>query len=69
MKKIVLLLIHLYQLAVSPFLGQCCRFAPTCSEYAKEAVEKHGLLKGLWLTVKRLAKCHPLHSGGIDHVP
>jgi putative membrane protein insertion efficiency factor len=58
-----------YQLAISPFLGQRCRFYPSCSEYAMEAVEKHGVVKGLWLGVKRVSRCHPLHPGGFDPVP
>lgn len=62
-------LIRLYQLAISPFLGSCCRFFPTCSEYAMERIQKHGALKGSWLTLKRLAKCHPFHSGGSDPAP
>lgn len=62
-------LIRLYQLAISPFLGSCCRFFPTCSEYAMECIQKHGALKGSWLTLKRLAKCHPFHSGGSDPAP
>lgn len=69
MKKIALLLLRLYRLTLSPFVGQSCRFAPTCSHYSSEAIEKYGFLKGLWLTLKRLAKCHPWHPGGIDNVP
>ncbi len=62
-------LIRLYQLCISPFLGQCCRFYPTCSDYAMDAVAKHGIFKGSWLTLKRLVKCHPWHKGGVDNVP
>jgi len=62
-------LIRLYQLCISPFLGQCCRFYPSCSDYATESLAKHGVLKGSWLTVKRLLKCHPWHPGGVDEVP
>jgi putative membrane protein insertion efficiency factor len=62
-------LIRLYQLCLSPFVGQCCRFYPTCSEYAIEAIDKHGFLKGGWLTIKRLVKCHPWYKGGVDNVP
>ncbi|MFQ5796201.1 MAG: membrane protein insertion efficiency factor YidD [Candidatus Bipolaricaulia bacterium] len=61
--------IKLYQLAVSPFTPPCCRFYPSCSEYAVQAIDKHGALKGGWLAVKRVGKCHPLHSGGYDPVP
>jgi putative membrane protein insertion efficiency factor len=63
------IVIRLYQLCVRPFVGQCCRFYPSCSDYALQAVEKHGNLKGMWLTVKRLVKCHPWHKGGEDPVP
>ena len=69
MKKILIVLIRLYQLCVSPFFGRCCRFAPSCSEYAQEALEKHGLLKGIWLILKRLLKCGPWNRGGYDPVP
>lgn len=69
MKTLLLLLLRAYQLAVSPFLGQNCRFYPTCSNYAVEAVREYGAAKGSWLAVKRLCKCHPWHPGGIDPVP
>ena len=69
MKTVFVLLIRVYQLTISPFLGPCCRFYPSCSEYGKEALEKHGLMKGVWLMVKRLVKCHPWHPGGVDPVP
>lgn len=69
MKMILLGLIKLYQLCLSPFMGQCCRFHPSCSDYAVDAVKKHGCCKGLWLIVIRLCKCHPWHSGGVDPVP
>ncbi|MFM2485940.1 membrane protein insertion efficiency factor YidD [Celerinatantimonas yamalensis] len=58
-----------YQLLISPLLGPRCRFTPTCSNYAIEALKEHGLMKGSWLSVKRLLKCHPLHHGGYDPVP
>ncbi|MES2199085.1 MAG: membrane protein insertion efficiency factor YidD [Chlamydiota bacterium] len=66
MKKVFSLLIKGYQLTLSPFLGNCCRFYPSCSNYALEALEKHGLVKGLLLTSKRLCKCHPWNKGGVD---
>lgn len=69
MKNIVLLLIRCYQRLISPILGNHCRFFPTCSAYTYEAIEKHGFLKGTLMGSKRLFKCHPFHSGGIDLVP
>ena len=69
MKKIFLLTIRCYQLILSPLLGRNCRFYPTCSVYTYEAIQKHGLLKGILLGSKRLLKCHPLHPGGVDPVP
>lgn len=69
MKTVFLFLIRLYQAALSPFMGHCCRFFPTCSEYALEAVRKHGAWKGAWLALKRVSRCHPLHRGGSDPVP
>jgi putative membrane protein insertion efficiency factor len=68
-KSICILLIRLYQLLVSPFLGKQCRFHPSCSQYALEAVIRYGSFKGSQLTFLRLAKCHPWHPGGIDLVP
>jgi putative membrane protein insertion efficiency factor len=62
-------LIKLYQWIVSPLLGPKCRFTPTCSQYAIEALKKHGVFKGLWLTVKRLGRCHPWGGHGYDPVP
>ena len=58
-----------YQLGISPFLGPRCRFHPTCSEYAGQAIDDFGLLRGSWLAVKRIAHCHPFCDGGIDPVP
>ncbi len=73
LKKIFLFIIILYQRLVSPYLPQSCRFQPTCSEYAKEAIEKHGIIKGVTLASKRLTKCHPIKflggSEGYDPVP
>jgi uncharacterized protein len=69
MKTLLLILLRAYRLGVSPFLGQNCRFYPSCSQYAIEAVREHGALKGSALTVKRLCKCHPRHPGGVDPVP
>ena len=64
-----LLLIRIYQSLISPLLGASCRFTPTCSQYAKEALKKHGLFKGLYLTLKRLSSCHPWGKSGHDPVP
>ena len=69
MKPLLLLLLSSYQYAVRPLLGANCRFYPSCSDYAKEAIERHGALRGLWLSVRRVAKCHPYHPGGFDPVP
>ncbi|MFN2747515.1 MULTISPECIES: membrane protein insertion efficiency factor YidD [Bacillus] len=69
MKSLFLLIIRLYQKWISPVLPPSCRFYPTCSNYGREAIEKHGALKGGWLTVRRILKCHPFHPGGIDPVP
>ena len=69
MGKFFIRLISIYQRLISPLVGPCCRFHPTCSEYAKEALESHGLVMGMWLTIKRLSKCHPLGGSGFDPVP
>ncbi|HNB81054.1 MAG TPA: membrane protein insertion efficiency factor YidD [Chitinophagaceae bacterium] len=67
--KFLFLLIKLYQYTLSPLLGPSCRYTPTCSQYAREALEKHGLLKGFWLSVKRIARCAPWGGHGYDPVP
>ncbi len=64
-----IVLVRFYQLCISPLTPPSCRFTPTCSQYALEALRKHGPVKGLWLTVKRLSKCHPWGSSGYDPVP
>jgi uncharacterized protein len=69
MRALVALLIRTYQWTVSPLLGPCCRFYPSCSHYALEAVVRFGVLKGGWLALKRLGRCHPWHPGGFDPVP
>ena len=68
MKVIIIGIIKFYRLAISPWKTPCCRFIPTCSEYAILAVEKHGVIKGVWMSAKRILKCHPFHSGGYDPV-
>jgi putative membrane protein insertion efficiency factor len=69
MKTLLLLLLRAYKLGLSPFLGQNCRFYPSCSDYAAEAIRVHGAWKGSALAAKRLCKCHPWHPGGVDPVP
>lgn len=69
MKKPIILLLRGYKLAISPLLGQRCRFYPSCSSYTMEAVDRFGVLRGGWLGVCRIARCHPLHPGGPDPVP
>ncbi|MCV6612834.1 MAG: membrane protein insertion efficiency factor YidD [Amphritea sp.] len=68
-RRALIFLIRIYQYMISPFLGQNCRFYPTCSAYTLEAIETHGIVKGLWLSIKRIGKCHPYHPGGVDPVP
>jgi putative membrane protein insertion efficiency factor len=69
MKAVLLALINAYRLLLSPFFGRQCRFHPTCSAYAREAIETHGALRGSWLAVRRILKCGPWHPGGVDPVP
>jgi putative membrane protein insertion efficiency factor len=69
MKKIFIVLIRLYQKYISPLLGNNCRFSPTCSEYAIEAIETFGVFKGMYLATKRVLKCNPWCEGGIDPLP
>ncbi len=68
MKRICLGLIKVYQF-FSKFTPPTCRFTPTCSEYTRQAIEKYGVVKGIWLGVKRISKCHPWHEGGYDPLP
>ncbi len=68
-KQILIFAIRCYQAVLSPFLGPCCRFSPSCSAYAVEAIERHGPGTGLYLGLRRLLRCHPLHPGGYDPVP
>ena len=69
MKSVLLAGVRGYQYLVSPMLGNNCRFYPSCSDYAREALERHGSLHGSWLAVRRLCRCQPFHPGGYDPVP
>ncbi|WP_432360127.1 membrane protein insertion efficiency factor YidD [Sporosarcina sp. UB5] len=69
MKTILIGIIKIYQKIISPLTPPSCRFYPTCSHYGVEALQKHGALKGAWLTIRRISKCHPFHEGGFDPVP
>ena len=69
MKKLLISLVRFYRRAISPLFPGCCRYIPTCSEYAVEAVEKYGAAKGGLLALRRLMRCHPFHKGGYDPVP
>lgn len=68
-RNILILLLMAYRKVISPLYGQVCRFFPSCSAYALEAITVHGAVKGSWLAAKRLARCHPWNAGGVDHVP
>lgn len=69
MRSLAVTAIKIYQYAISPMLGNNCRFSPSCSSYAIQAIETHGFLKGALLGIKRIGKCHPWHPGGYDPVP
>ncbi len=69
MKAMLLGLIRLYQNTISQALPSTCRFVPSCSEYAYQAIERYGVIKGGWMAIKRIARCHPFHPGGYDPVP
>ena len=69
MRKILIIIIKGYGYLISPFLGNHCRYYPSCSSYAVEALEKHGAMRGTWLALKRILRCHPFHPGGVDPVP
>lgn len=68
-QKILIAVIRVYRYLLSPWLGQSCRFYPSCSHYALESIETHGSLRGSWLALRRLLRCHPWHAGGYDPVP
>lgn len=69
MRHLLIVLVYAYRFTLSPFVGYHCRFTPTCSEYALDALRHHGALRGSWLTLRRLGRCHPWHAGGYDPVP
>ncbi|MDX5409889.1 MAG: membrane protein insertion efficiency factor YidD [Thauera sp.] len=69
MKTLLIALVRFYRYAISPMLGRNCRFHPTCSEYAIEAIERHGALRGGWMALRRVGRCHPFNPGGYDPVP
>jgi putative membrane protein insertion efficiency factor len=69
METILIGLIRVYRYALSPWLGNQCRFYPSCSHYAEEALARHGAVRGSWLAARRLCRCHPWHPGGVDPVP
>ena len=69
LKWLLIVLIRAYQILLSPLVGRCCRFYPSCSAYCLEAIRKHGALRGVWLGIIRISKCHPFHPGGVDLVP
>ena len=69
LRKLLILPIRFYQLSISPMLPSSCRFTPTCSQYAIEAIQRHVAIRGLWLAIKRLARCHPWGGSGYDPVP
>ena len=67
--RFLVMLVRGYQVAISPLLPPSCRYSPTCSQYAIDALRRHGAVKGSWLAMRRLARCHPFHRGGYDPVP
>lgn len=69
MKHLLIALVRFYQYAISPLIGRRCRYFPTCSEYTVDAIQKYGALKGGWMGIRRIFRCHPWHPGGYDPVP
>ena len=69
MKRLLIIAVKIYRYAISPFMAPCCRFHPSCSTYAIQAIEHHGAIKGTWFTIYRIGRCHPWHPGGYDPVP
>jgi putative membrane protein insertion efficiency factor len=68
MRKLIVAILRLYKWALSPLLPSACRYYPSCSEYMRQAVEKYGPVRGVWMGIKRVARCHPFHQGGLDPV-
>ncbi len=68
MRKLIVAVLRFYKWAISPMLPSACRYYPSCSDYTRQAVEKYGPVRGLWMGIKRVARCHPFHSGGLDPV-
>lgn len=68
-KRLLILIVRAYQVVVSPHFGDCCRFYPCCSSYCITAISRHGVLRGVWLSVKRVLRCNPFNHGGVDFVP
>ena len=69
MRPVIIAILRAYQLLISPLLGYHCRFYPSCSSYALTAIDRHGVIRGGWMAVRRVCRCHPWHPGGIDLVP
>jgi len=69
MKHLLVAFIHAYRYLLGPSWGRSCRFSPTCSQYAEDAIARHGALRGTWLAMRRVSRCHPWHVGGFDPVP
>lgn len=69
MKRVLLALIEIYRMALRPWWGRQCRYTPSCSEYAAEAIDRHGAARGAWMALRRVGRCHPWHEGGFDPVP
>ncbi len=69
MKRVLLTAVRIYRYAISPLMAPCCRFHPSCSTYALQAIEHHGALKGTWYSLRRISRCHPFNPGGYDPVP
>jgi len=68
MRKLIVAILRFYKLALSPMLPSACRYYPSCSDYMRQAVEKYGPARGVWMGIKRIARCHPFHQGGLDPV-